>query len=267
MNFRKFIESDWTSLRSPQKEFPFMHEPGYHRKATTFIDKDMLNPDDDEDQEFNNWNLYHVTTNLAAVRASGRLKSRSELGQQNWGLGKSAMPGYDNPQMVSITHDFSRAREIYDQMKLVTELTRGMVPAHTVWNMVTNALYEPWDHSEIRNVLKSYLPLNIYKSIYRGEMDEEEMDKYINSPEKIYDFMQSLESAVTEIENYSDRDSNELSVMGFAADFEAMKNIDPKQIAIIQVVARKDAQSDHNPQEREIRFFPKDLRIVRYFQP
>ncbi|MCK9458154.1 MAG: hypothetical protein M0R80_00560 [Proteobacteria bacterium] len=262
MNFRKFLESDWSSLRPPQREFPFMHEPGYYRKAAPFLDKDMFSPD--EDQDFETWNLYHVTTNLSAVRASGRLKSRSELGQNNWGLGKSQ---YDNPRMVSTTHDMNRARQIYDQMKLVTELARGLVPAHTVWDMATDALYEPWDHSEIRSVLKSYLPRNIYKSMAEGEVEEAEMDKYIKTAEAIYAFMQSLESAVSEIELDSNRDTNDLSVMGFAADFEDMKKIDPNQIAIIQVVARKDAQSEQNPQEREVKFFPQDLRIIRYWQP
>jgi hypothetical protein len=262
MNFRNFVESEWSSLRPPQREFPFMHEPGYYRKAAPFLDKDMFNRD--EEAEFENWNLYHVTTNLSAVRASGRLKSRAELGQHNWGLGKSR---YDNPRMVSTTHDINRARQIYDQMKLVTELARGLVPAHIVWDMTTDALYEPWDHPEIKNVLKSYLPRQIYKSMAEGEIEEVEMDKYIKTGAAIYAFMQSLESAVAEIEEDSNRDTNELSIMGFAANFEDIKQIDPKQIAIIQVAARKDAQSEQNPQEREIKFFPQDLKIIRYWKP
>lgn len=57
-----------------QREFPFMHEPGYKRKAKPFLGEEVPTEYDFD------YNIYHVTTNLQGVIGSGRLKSRLELG-------------------------------------------------------------------------------------------------------------------------------------------------------------------------------------------
>ena len=265
MDFRKFLESQWASIRPNQREMPFMHEPGYYRKASNFLDQDMFSPEETKPysggSEFEKWNLYHVTTNLSAVKTSGRLKSCAELG------GSVGLGCREGRNKVSTTHDFNRAMEIYNQLKLISELTRGLVPAHTAWDVTTGGLQDPWDFQEVRGVLKSYLPKKVYSAISDGQLPEETMDRYINTPELVYDFWQSLESAVSGAESEMERDTNEFSVIGFIGDFNSMKKINPKEIAIIQLVVRKDAQSEQIPQEKEIRFSPEDLRIIRYYQP
>ena len=154
---------------------------------------------------------------------------------------------------------------MYEQLKMVVEMTKGKVPAHQAWNMVDN----PWDKQQYRNILRSRVPIKIYKAMKADTIPEEEMDKYINTPAKIYDFFQSLEAASVAIENsYDDPDrSPERETIGFVADFEDMVRINPNQIAIIQVVARKGAHSNHVNQERELRFSPEDLKIIRWEQP
>jgi hypothetical protein len=47
MEFRDFIEGKWTSVKG-QRELPFMHEPGYLRKATSFVDPNFEDPDADK---------------------------------------------------------------------------------------------------------------------------------------------------------------------------------------------------------------------------
>jgi hypothetical protein len=59
----------------------------------------------------------------------------------------------------------------------------------------------------------------------------------------------------------------EMSNIGFTADFSAMTKINPSQIAILQLAAVKGADTEHVSTEKELRFRPGDLKVIRYFQP
>jgi len=255
--FLQWVESKWSSFRpGRQREFPFQHD-GYNRKATSYLDTDIIDPEYEEDTDFN---LYHVTSNLAAVKVSGRLKSRRELG-----ITGALGGGGDNeaPGMVSTTYDYNRAREIYSQMKLVAEMCRGQFKASQVWDMFDDA----WDNQFARSELKSNLPNNIYKKLYKGEIPPETIDQYIKTPKEIYEFFQNLEDAQWKYDSESDSIYH-MTAVGFTAPFEDMIKIDPNQVAIIQVVARKEpGRIQHVNLEKEVRFKPEDLRIVRYYQP
>jgi hypothetical protein len=261
MSFRQFLESNWSSFRpGRQKEFPFSHEPGYSRKATNFLDPDYLDPDQEQETNFN---LYHVTTNLAGVKMAGRLKSRRELGIV--GLGGGAQN--EAPGMVSTTYDYNRAREIYEQIKFVAEMVRGQGSAASAFDAATVGLHDAYEDREIINVLEDFLPAKVLKKLLDGEIDETEtLNRYINKPRDVYKFFQDLESAVSGIEAQGEY-TYHMSTIGFTGSFEDMLKINPSQVAIIQVAARKDASSPHIPFEKELRFSPQDLRIVRYFQP
>lgn len=260
MRFREFIES-WSSFKSGrQKEFPFQHEPGYVRKAHGFLEKDFLDSELEYDTDFN---LYHVTTNLPAVRASGRIKSRSELGGAQ-GLGGGGRN--EAPDLVSTTYDYNKALRIYEDLKTVAELAAGRVTATQVFSMATENVYDPWESEEIRSVLTNKLPKEVFRGIENGSIPEEEMNKYISGPEDVYDFLQSLEDAVTSYESQSD-DFYDRGTTGFTAPFESIASIRPENLAIIQLVARKGANPQHVPGEKEIRFRPEDLRIIRFSKP
>ena len=258
MQFREFLENNWSSLKpGRQKELPFMHEPGYNRKANSYLDQDLIAPEFEENNQFN---LYHVTTNLAAVKSSGKLKSRRELGVVGLGGGGNN----EDPHLISTTYDLNRAHEIYDEMKLVCQIVRGQVPASTLWN--GSKLYEPWDNSYARSALKSLIPKNIYKQLYKGELDIEVINQYINTPEQLYEFFQELEEAATKQEQEAE-DTYHYSAIGFTGSFQDMLKINPNQIAIIQVVARKNAPAKHVNLEKELRFKPQDLKIIRFRHP
>ena len=98
-----------------------------------------------------------------------------------------------------------------------------------------------------------------------GEVDEDVMDLHIK-PLETYDFYTSLEAAVCEAENENDF-SYDRGTIGFTAPQEIMQKIDPRQVAIIQCAARKGTEAEHIVSEKEIRFWPNDLKIVRYYQP
>jgi hypothetical protein len=259
MNFREFLES-WSSFKpGRQREFPFRHEPGYDRKAHGFLEKDFIDPEMERDTDFN---LYHVTTNLPAVKASGGLKSRSELGIQGLGGGGRN----EAPNMVSTTYDYSKALKIYEDLKTVAEIVAGKVPASHAFAMATEHVYDPYETPEIISVLRKRLPEEVFRSIMDGELQESEMDRHIAPGEETYEFLQELEDAVTSHESQSD-DFYDRGTTGFTAPFEDVARIRPQNVAIIQIVARKGAKSQHVPGEKEIRFKPEDLRIIRFSAP
>jgi hypothetical protein len=256
-DFKDFLEGNWASFRPRQRELPFMHQPGYNRKADTYLDKDLVAPEFEEDNRFN---LYHVTTNLAGVKVAGRLKSRRELGVVGLGGGATNEDSF----LVSTTYDYNRSREIYDEIKLVAEIVHGRVKASTVWN--GSKMSDAWENPHARRTLRTRLPKKIYKQLSNGEIDDSVMDQYIKSPEDIYDFFQDLETASTEYEQ-EDQELYNWSVIGFTGSFSDMVKINPNQVAIIQVIARKGAKAKHINLEKELRFRPEDLKVVRYLQP
>lgn len=265
MNWYIIAQSEEKWQRFPpkrQREFDFMHEPGYYRKATPFLDQEYA------EQELD-YNLYHVTTNLSGVIASERLKSRNELGGAA-GLGGGAMN--EAPHLISVTYDYNRARKIYEDLKLVCEVVRGQVPAHTIYDFVVSDSFGFDESKRLRNVLRSHLPEDVSRGIWKGELPEEAMDEHIVGGRDLYDFMQALESAAAEHEiegqDYADEIGGlTLSITGFTASFENMLKIDPGQIAILQLAAKKNAKPHHVVGEMELRFWPEDVRVVRYFKP
>jgi len=271
MKFKLWLEAqeDWKSLvRGRQKEFPFQYEPGVQRKASGFADPDMYDPEM-EDKPLEHQNMYHVTTALDAVKKSGQLKSRAELGGANIGLGGG--PAGESPWAVSVTYDEYRARDIYDEIKSVSALANGQVPASTVFNSMLGRIDAHNEELEgkIYDSLTDYgIPKKELEKIKFG--DTSIIDKYIKTPKDIYEFYQSLENIIIGYETEADADflgGYEMGVIGFTAPFEQMKKIKPDQVAIIQVAARKGADPEQVPYEKELRFWPEDLWIVRYYQP
>jgi hypothetical protein len=96
------------------------------------------------------------------------------------------------------------------------------------------------------------------------------LNRKIKTGEDKYEFFQELERALLDDNNPEDDNSDYFhpqDAIGFTAGYEFMVRIDPRQIGIIQCVLRKDAQTQHVPEELEIRARPEDVAIVRYLQP
>jgi len=264
MNFKLWLEAKWKSLLGGrQKEFPFTHEPGVQRKAGEFVDPNVIDPEMEEAPP-EEQNLYHVTTAIDAVRQSGRLKSRRELGGK---VGLGGGPMSEAPDLISVTYDWYRAQQIYEEIKFVAELVQGQVPASTVWDSMLGRI-DPHDEElegELFGILEDYgLPKSVIEKIEWG--DSSLINQYIKTPKQIYSLFQELETTITSSEG-GDQPAYEMGVIGFTGSFEQMREIDPSQVAIIQVAARKDAQPEHIPYEKELRFRPENLWIVRYLQP
>lgn len=274
--FKNFLESKWNYF-SKEKEFPksqfargqhtfpFMKgPPEFTHNADPFLDKDTINPDYEEDTDYR---VYHVTTNLAGVIKTGRLLSRGELGKNYvGGLGwDNSNFSTDPPNMVSTTFDINRARKIYDDIKFVVEMVHGQVLASLAFSVATEGVYDPLEDDFIKRVVRDHLPKKVYNGLMSGEFDENVMDKYII--DNVYEFYQKLEVAVIQSEGQNEDGNGVTSVTGFANSLENMKKIDSSQIAIVQCAVKKTAHFKNVVLEKEIKFYPTDLKIIRYYKP
>lgn len=252
-----------------QREFQFMHEPGYNRKAPSYIGEDydyML-----DGMEFD-FNMYHVTTNLPGVVNSGRLKSRMELDDSQIGLGGGVFnSGFS---LVSVTYDINRARQIYDDIKFVTEIASGSVKAHDVLFAITEKVYGFDESPEFYEIISSRVGDELYRKYLQNDVSWEEVERVFDGSfsggKELYDFMTYLEGVITTWDGFNNEYSEDFSPMpstGFTASFEEMQKINPTNVAILQLVARKGAKAEHVPEELELRFNSSDLRVVRVLQP
>ena len=257
-NKEKLQFEAWSPFAPRQRELPFMYEPGLQRKAGKYMDRSYLSPDDEK--EYENFNLYHVTINLAGVLTAGGLKSRAQLGTTGLGGGWED----EAKNLISTTHDSGRARLIYDGILWVCSIVQGNARASTIWSDTTG-YYD--DYDEVVKVIYDFIPKKIAKEMKDGNVSWDEMlDKYITTPQQKYDFFKKLEQAIVAAELEND-ETYELSPVGFTGSFEDMLKINPSQVAILQLAVRKGAWSEHKPLEREIRFRPQDLRVIRYTKP
>jgi hypothetical protein len=273
MKFKLWFEADEWQKFQRQKLLPFMNEPErpFARNATTFLGKDT----EDyglKDSQYEPGKLYHVTTNLSAVKIDSRLKSRAELGGKGIGLGGG--PSNMSPRTVSLTYNYGKALEIYEGLKFVANIISGKMPASAIYDYVTSNNDNQFDDmgEQLSNVDRVLLDYGVPKEVVLSG-DEQNikaiLDKELDTPKWRYHFLQELETAVLDDNPTEDNsDSVEFNpVVGFTAPFEQISGLVPQNIAIIQVVLRKDAETSHYVQEAELRVDPKDLAIVRYLQP
>lgn len=246
-------------MKEKQRAFPFMHKPGYYRKAIPWLDRDYQ--DYEEHEQYNDsLNLYHVTTNLSQIVSSEGLKSRSELGYSSVGLGGG--PGDEAADKVSTTYNYDRALKIYEELIKMTNIASGRLKASDVMKQFDTEILDDYQFSELLNKLnlseedKNLVENGNYLII----------DRYIRTPEQVYNFYQIIEDAISEDELA--QDAIVLSTVGMTADFEHISKINPNEIAILQLVARKNATAvEHIPLEQELRFKSSDLKVIRYIKP
>lgn len=213
-------------------------------KASDFVSEDFMDPEQEEDE------MYHVTTAKDKVLAEG-LKSRRQTGSVGLGGGiQNAAPG-----KVSVTFDPGHAATIEDRMKLAVEAARDEItPRQALDRILRENMYADKTPYEVAGVLGAP------KEIEEGEW--EAFDKWFDETYKsgdAYEVVQRLDDGLSQI--YPEAE-NPVRV-GFTADKEQMAKVDPKQIDTFRVEARKGAKAEHVGEERELRFAPEDLRVVK----
>lgn len=274
MNFLLWMEAqdDWKGMVR-QKELSFMHQPNnpLYRNAQS-VEPELK---DYKDTGYEPGKLYHVTTNLSNIKQDQALKSRRQLGGSARTSGLGGGVRNEASGMVSLTYNYERAKEIYDAIMYVVSICQGRVKASQIYDRLHDAAggYDYGEEEELTSVeefLSDFVPEQLIRD---GEVDQIRviLDKKIRTPKGVYDFFQGMESAVVEDQDKNHGDWSEdiltYNVIGFTGDFMNMKRIQPKDVAILQCLVRKNAHVEHEPREVELRISPEDIVILRYMQP
>jgi hypothetical protein len=263
LRLAQVLAADWRSFQKGlQRELPFQREGPWVRKPDPWVPEEMRYESWEEEKK----NVYHVTTNLAGVRQTEGLKSRSQLGQGTTGLGGGGKN--ESPYLVSTTYSYQKAREIYDALHYMCGIISNEVSASDILGSVGGMVYDFWQDSQIRGVLLNYISRKEMRRAEKADFDiDAALDSRITTPEDKYKFYNDLEDAVVRSEAEEVEPDSHTQRVGFTVDFETMKNIKCDQIAILQLAVRRDAESEYVHQEQELRFHPEDLRVIRYYQP
>lgn len=216
----------------------------FSKNPGDFIDKDYLPQDSGSEPA-----MYHVTTAKDKVLSEG-LKSRKQTGGA--GLGG----GYNNqsPDKVSVTFDEGHANLIADRMRLAAQAARGEITSQQALDAVLSSAGIDDDE-----------PRDVAKALGAPEETHEDWDKFNEwfdknyKNEDAYSLVQELDDAMPEIFS----GSGDPVRVGLTAPKSKMAKINPDQIHIFQVEAKRGAKSEHIPDEAELRFHPDDVRIVK----
>jgi hypothetical protein len=238
-----------------QREFTWAREGPWTRKPDAHVPE----AERPETYAYSRLNLYHVTTNLAGVRASQALRSRTQLGPVP-GLGG----GYRDVAAgaISTAYSYEKARDIYDALQYICELVRGKFTAtHVLDDLLARFGDYDLDDPDLVAVLQRFVP----RQVIPTSRFEDVLNARVRSPEQLYDFYVAVEDALHLGRSY---DTDFITPrVGFTQPYAVMKSIRCEQIAILQLAVRRGAQGEHVAEEQEVRFRPEDVRVVRYLQP
>jgi len=232
--------------------------------------------------------IFHVTSRLTEVMASGELKARRQL-KGKVGLGGGL--GNEAPDLVSFVPDLDRARWLADAMIVAAEAAWNMISATEVIESVLNRCdfptdYDRWtfqdpEYEEIynRGLYSTLLDVSgefgldvddpeslLYFEGWKEALQQqkERVESTFHSGKLKYELIQKAERLFGELEtDYSQRIFPSVLV-GFTASWDAFSMINPMEIAVLQCGVRESAPGELNPGEQEIRFPPEDVILVSH---
>ena len=219
--------------------------------------------------------LYHVTTNLPAVLAEGRLRSRRELraaGRQGAGLGGGLRDEAADRVSVGLTLD--GALRVLRGTRMMARAVHGQIGA-------TEAL------EEMKNLSSSATDMLDRAAEWIFDQEDEE-DAHLDAKKYEHDLVRAgrevlasrpgpdLYSALTRWERVvddteaawiyegyiSDDDRACGTTIGFTEPAHRFERVRPEAVGLVQLAARKGAGSEQISEECELRFRPEDLALV-----
>mgnify|MGYP001578917730 FL=1 len=230
---------------------------------------------------------------MSSVRRAGRLLSRRELraaGVQPAGLGG----GVDDEAAgwVSTVLRPEDAERLVRAMHLMALAARNKVPAWIVareaiafsgWDDYMGEASVFWDtpvwekietlgrelQAQILSLAVDFpdlaesdaLDLAVWLYDHRHEIERAHP-----SGQPKYDLARAIERIATDLRWVVVQDSDYVlsrqAPVGFTLDYKQWAHVDPRGIRALRLAAREEAEIDINPVEMEIRFLPKDLRVL-----
>jgi len=223
--------------------------------------------------------LFHVTTNLPAVLAEGRLRSRRELQAANVasaGLGGGVANEAADKVSVGVTRD--GALRVLKAVQLMADAVHGKIDSERAL-VAMNEVLEPSLH--ILNYAAEWME--------EGELDSREYGAASDYVERqyelaqavadavpgpsLYNALQDYEGLITETivdwvrEMYVELDEAQCALpVGFTEPSHKFARVQPENVGLLQLAARKTARPEDVPGECELRFNSDDLVIVGVWQ-
>ena len=245
--------------------------------------------------------LYHVTTNLPAVLAEGRLRSRRALraaGRQGAGLGGGFRD--EAPDRVSVGLTLDGALRVLRATRMMAQAVHGQIEAEEAFRILkresegtlslvydeidARADDEPddpeagdnwssWADGELKDaeakVKRTPSGPALYEALrtWEGRLAE---DVFRATPgPDLYDALRRYETHVTNTlgewtgEGWLELDEQMCgTTVGFTEPAHRFERVRPEAVGLVQLAGRKGADSEQIPSECELRFRPEDLALV-----
>jgi hypothetical protein len=219
--------------------------------------------------------LYHVTTNLPAVLAEGRLRSRRELraaGRQGAGLGGGFRD--EAADRVSVGLTLGGALRVLRAVRLMADAVHGRIDNQNALIGLLDSLGPPL--SALEDAMDWLSEENSGWEENRAvERYEEEIERCkddvldATSGPELYDALLRYETEVTEAftqwaaQGWLADDAVACAMpVGFTEPAHKFERVKPESVGLLQLAARRGASVDRVPGECELRFRPEDLALV-----
>jgi hypothetical protein len=216
--------------------------------------------------------FYHVTTNLPAVLAEGRLRSRRELraaGRQGAGLGGGLRD--EAPDRVSVGLTLDGALRVLRATRMMAEAVHGQIGAEEAFRILKResegTLSLVYDEIDARSDEEPDDPEagDNWSSWADSELkDAEAKVKRTPGGPALYEALRTWENRLADISsqiNWIDDHPCSYTV-GFTEPASKFARVRPEAVGLVQLAARKGAGSEQIPVECELRFRPEDLALV-----
>jgi hypothetical protein len=216
--------------------------------------------------------FYHVTTNLPAVLAEGRLRSRRELraaGRQGAGLGGGFRD--EAPDRVSVGLTLDGALRVLRATRMMAEAVHGQIGAEEAFRILKResegTLSLVYDEIDARSDDEPDDPEagDNWSSWADGELKDAEANvKHTPSGPALYEALRTWENRLADISsqiNWIDDHPCSYTV-GFTEPASKFARVRPEAVGLVQLAARKGAGSEQISVECELRFRPEDLALV-----
>lgn len=225
--------------------------------------------------------LFHVTTNLSAVLAEGRLRSRRDLQQAgvlSAGLGGGYADEAADKVSVAVTRD--GGLRVLKAVQLMADAVHGRIDSQSALEAMDDVLRPS---TAIINDAREWMedtpddpdaPSALAAYAYEREWGVRLQDVLAAKPGlDLYDALRNYENHAMDTlmewvsESYIELDDTMCALpVGFTESASKFARVNPDNIGLLQLAARSTARPESVPGECELRFDPSDLVIIGVWQ-